>query len=152
MSIKIFTDGACLGNPGAGGWGAIVRESPASEKCLSGGTVETTNNRMELTAVIQALKAVDGAKKEITVTTDSAYVVNAVKQGWLKSWRASGWRLKSGGKAKNDDLWNELWFLLEKHNVQFEWVKGHAGHPENERCDAMASREASNYNLLAMRS
>ena len=149
MCIKIFTDGACLGNPGPGGWGAILRDN-GKETVLSGGTVHTTNNRMELTAVIEALRNVEGSNKEIKITTDSAYVVNAIKQGWLNTWRSRGWRLKTGGKAKNDDLWNELWFLLKKHKVEFQWVKGHAGHPENERCDALASKEASNLSLLVM--
>ena len=148
--MHIYTDGACLGNPGAGGWGAIIRDGK-DERVLSGGELHTTNNRMELTAVIRALSTLEG-RQDVTVTTDSAYVVNAIKQGWLQTWKAHGWRKKTGGTAKNNDLWNELDFLLKKHNVEFEWVKGHNGHPENERCDAIAEREASNYNILAQMS
>ncbi|MBQ7937345.1 MAG: ribonuclease HI [Oscillospiraceae bacterium] len=134
--VTIFTDGACSGNPGPGGWGTILRYGEI-EKELSGGEAETTNNRMELTAVIKGLEALNQPCK-VTVVTDSKYVSDAVTLGWAKGWRAKGWKRSGGEKALNPDLWEKLLDLLEKHEVKFQWIKGHAGHPENERCDAMA--------------
>jgi ribonuclease HI len=134
--IEIFTDGACSSNPGPGGWGAVLRFGPY-EKELSGGAKATTNNRMELLAVITALKALK-EPCQVTLTTDSKYVADAIAKGWLTSWQKKNWRLAGGGPVKNDDLWKQLVPLLEKHQVHFCWVKGHAGHPENERCDALA--------------
>ena len=134
--VTIFTDGACSGNPGPGGWGALL-QSGGREKELCGGEAETTNNRMELTAVIQALSALK-YPCQVDLITDSKYVVDAVTRGWLKSWQARGWRKADGKPALNDDLWKQLLPLLEQHQVRFRWVKGHAGHPENERCDALA--------------
>lgn len=137
--VDIYTDGACSGNPGAGGWGAIIVYKGV-EKELSGGEAQTTNNRMELTAVIRALSAL----KEpcaVTLTSDSKYVVDGITKGWAKGWRAKGWRKADGKSALNPDLWGELLDLLEKHDVTFVWVKGHAGHPYNERCDALAVGE-----------
>lgn len=134
--VEIYTDGACSGNPGAGGWGAVLRFG-GHEKELSGGARETTNNRMELTAVIASLKAL----KEpcaVTLTTDSKYVADAITKGWLAGWQKKNWRLAGGGPVKNVDLWKELLKQLAIHQVRFQWVKGHAGHPENERCDALA--------------
>ena len=134
--IELFTDGACSGNPGPGGWGAILRYN-GHEKELCGGAVETTNNRMELTAVIEALRAL----KEpcaVTLTTDSKYVVDAIEKNWVYSWKQNGWRKADKKPALNVDLWETLLPLLEKHTVTFVWVKGHAGHPENERCDKLA--------------
>ena len=135
-TVEIFTDGACSGNPGPGGWGAVLRFA-GKEKELSGGVRETTNNRMELTAVIQALSALKEPCK-VRLTTDSKYVCDAINQRWVYGWRANGWRKADKKPALNVDLWEELLPLLETHEVEFLWVKGHAGHPENERCDALA--------------
>ncbi len=135
-SVEIYTDGACSGNPGPGGWGAILRFG-AHEKELSGGERETTNNRMELTAVIEGLSAL----KEpclVTLTTDSKYVADGVTKGWAEGWRRNGWRKADKKPALNPDLWEKLLDLLEIHRVEINWVKGHAGHPENERCDRLA--------------
>lgn len=141
--VEIFTDGACSGNPGPGGWGAILRCN-GIEKELSGGEMETTNNRMELTAVISALSALK-YPCEVTVTTDSKYVCDAVNQGWVYSWKKNGWRKADKKPALNPDLWGQLLELLEKHQVTFKWVKGHNEHPENERCDRLAVNECEKY-------
>lgn len=135
-NVEIFTDGACSGNPGPGGWGAILRYN-GREKELSGGEVNTTNNRMELTAVISALQNLKEPCK-VTLTTDSKYVSDGINQGWAKSWQKNGWRKGDKKPALNPDLWQKLLELLEIHEVNIVWVKGHAGHPENERCDALA--------------
>ena len=135
-TVEIFTDGACSGNPGPGGWGAVLRFA-GKEKELSGGEKETTNNRMELTAVIKALSALKEPCK-VMLTTDSKYVCDAINQRWVYGWKANGWRKADKKPALNVDLWEELLPLLETHEVEFLWVKGHAGHPENERCDALA--------------
>ncbi len=135
-SVEIFTDGACSGNPGPGGWGAVLRYG-TSEKELCEGEASTTNNRMELTAAIEALKAL----KEpctVTLTSDSKYLTDAINLGWLSSWEKNGFKTAAKKPVKNPDLWQELSALLKKHEVTFIWVKGHAGHPENERCDKMA--------------
>jgi ribonuclease HI len=136
MQVEIYTDGACSGNPGKGGWGAILRAC-GKEKELSGGAPQTTNNRMELTAVIKALTALK-YPCDVNVTTDSRYVCDGINKGWAKKWRANGWRKSNKEAALNTDLWEELLALCETHNVNFEWVKGHAEHIENERCDALA--------------
>ncbi len=135
-SVELFTDGACSGNPGPGGWGAILRFGTA-EKELSGGEINTTNNRMELTAVIEGLSAL----KEpcaVKLTTDSKYVADGVTKGWAESWRKNGWRKADKKPALNPDLWEKLLDLLKIHQVEICWVKGHAGHIENERCDRLA--------------
>ena len=134
--VEIYTDGACSGNPGAGGWGAVLIYK-GREKMLSGGEAETTNNRMELTAVIEALKQL---KEEciVTLTTDSKYVCDAINQGWLNSWVNNNWKKSDKKPALNVDLWQELLPLLEKHSVTFIWVKGHNGHKYNEICDKLA--------------
>ena len=134
--VTIYTDGACSGNPGPGGWGAIL-SARGVKKELSGGERSTTNNRMELTAVIRGLQALKRPCK-VTVVTDSKYVADAVTLGWAKKWKAQGWMRNKKEKALNPDLWEELLTLLSIHEVTFSWVKGHAGHPENERCDEMA--------------
>ena len=134
--IEIFTDGACSGNPGVGGWGAILRFGEY-QKELSGGEKNTTNNRMELTAVIEALKALK-EPCEVVITTDSKYVSDAVTLGWAENWRKNGWKKADKKPALNVDLWEQLLDLLSQHKVTFNWVKGHAGHPENERCDQLA--------------
>lgn len=135
--IDIFTDGACSGNPGPGGWGAILRFGE-HEKELSGGDNNTTNNRMELTAVISALSALK-EPCEVTLTTDSKYVADAIEKGWAISWQKNNWRKADKKRALNSDLWEELLKLLTVHDVKINWVKGHAGHPENERCDQLAT-------------
>ncbi|MBQ8228961.1 MAG: ribonuclease HI [Clostridia bacterium] len=141
--IDIFTDGACSGNPGPGGWGAILKYN-GIEKELSGSEKETTNNRMELTAVIEALKALK-EPCDVTVYTDSKYVCDAIVKRWVYSWQANGWRKADKKPALNVDLWEQLLALLKKHMAEFVWLKGHAGHPENERCDKMAVNEYSKY-------
>ena len=138
-NVEIFTDGACSGNPGPGGWAAILRYNE-TEKELSGCEKDTTNNRMELTAVIKALDILK-YPCNVTLTTDSKYVCDAINQGWVYSWRDNGWRKKDKKPALNPDLWQQLLTLLEKHNVTFCWVKGHNSHPENERCDKLAVSE-----------
>ncbi len=137
--VEIFTDGACSGNPGPGGWGAILR-CDGKEKELSGGEKDTTNNRMELTAVIKALSALK-FPCQVVVTTDSKYVCDAINQKWVYSWRENNWRKKDKKPALNPDLWQELLDLLDIHTVTFKWVKGHNDHPENERCDKLAVNE-----------
>lgn len=135
--IDIYTDGACRGNPGKGGWGAILVYG-GREKELSGGEWLTTNNRMELTAAIEAL----GALKEpceVTLYSDSTYLVNAVSKGWLKNWQAKNFKKSAREEVPNKDLWTKLLVLLEKHEVTFVWVRGHNGHGYNERCDGLAT-------------
>ncbi len=134
--LDIYTDGACSGNPGPGGYGAILVYK-GFEKEISGGEASTTNNRMELMAVIAALEALREPCR-ITVTTDSKYVSDGINKGWAKSWREKGWRKGDGKPALNPELWGRLLTLLEGHEVKFVWVKGHAGHPYNERCDRLA--------------
>jgi ribonuclease HI len=141
--VDIYTDGACRGNPGRGGWGAILVYGGV-EKELSGGERETTNNRMELTAVISALKALR-EPCEVTLTSDSKYVIDAITKGWAVSWRAKGWRKADKSPALNVDLWEVLLGLLEKHKVDFVWVHGHTGHPYNERCDVLATTFADSF-------
>ncbi|MGN1347926.1 MAG: ribonuclease HI [Acutalibacteraceae bacterium] len=138
-TVYIFTDGACSGNPGPGGWGAILRYGQV-EKRLSGGEKMTTNNRMELTAVIRALGALK-EKCHVVLTTDSKYVCDGINKGWAASWKKNGWRKSDKKPALNPELWDELLTLNEKHEVEFIWVKGHNGHPENEICDKMAVSE-----------
>ncbi|MDE5737151.1 MAG: ribonuclease HI [Oscillospiraceae bacterium] len=141
--VEIFTDGACSGNPGAGGWGAVLRYGE-HEKELSGGEANTTNNRMELTAVIQALKALK-IPCAVKLTTDSKYIVDSVTKKWVYSWKKRNWLKSDGKQALNIDLWEQLLPLLAQHEVSFIWVKGHAGHPENERCDRLAVAESLKY-------
>ena len=133
---EIFSDGACSGNPGPGGWGAILR-CDGYEKEISGGEAHTTNNRMELTGVIQALSALKYPCK-VRVTTDSRYVVDGITKGWAQSWKKRGWKKSDGKPALNPELWERLLELLAIHDVEFAWIKGHAGHEENERCDRLA--------------
>ena len=134
--VDIYTDGACSGNPGPGGWGVLLR-SGEHEKQMSGGEKETTNNRMELTAAIEGLSALK-RKCEVSLYTDSQYVANGITKGWAKSWRAKGWVKSDKKPALNSDLWTILLDLLDEHEVTVIWVKGHAGHPENELCDRLA--------------
>ena len=134
--VEIFTDGACSGNPGPGGYGVILRFGEHTKE-LSGGEHETTNNRMELTGVITGLSALK-EPCEVTLTTDSKSVVDSITKGWVYGWQKKGWIKSDKKPALNVDLWKQLLPLLEKHKVNFVWVKGHAGHPENERCDQLA--------------
>lgn len=134
--VEIFTDGACSGNPGPGGWGVILRFE-GKEKELSGGEKDTTNNRMELSAAINGLKALKEPCK-VRLVTDSKYVADGITKGWAKSWQKNNWRKADKKPALNPDLWEQLLNLIEIHEVTIDWVKGHAGHPENERCDKLA--------------
>ncbi len=153
--VQIFTDGACSGNPGPGGWGTILRYNGV-EKELSGGEKVTTNNRMELTAVIKGLEALK-EPCEVELYSDSQYVCNALKLGWAKKWQANGWMRNKKEPALNGwmrnkkepalnpELWEKLLKLCEVHTLEINWVKGHAGHPENERCDRLAVAEAKKF-------
>ncbi len=141
--VEIFTDGACSGNPGPGGWGAILKYN-GHKKELSGGEKETTNNRMELTGVIMALRALKEPCR-VVVTTDSKYVCDAINQNWVYKWKDNGWRKADKKPALNVDLWEQLLELLAVHAVTFKWVKGHNDHPENERCDKLAVSEYAKY-------
>ena len=140
--VQLYTDGACRGNPGAGGWGAILVYGKY-EKELSGGESSTTNNRMELTAAIEGLSALK-EQCEVDLYSDSKYLVDAYLQGWIEDWRQRGWR-KSHESLKNPDLWQRLYQLTEYHKVNFIWVKGHNGHDYNERCDALATSYADSF-------
>ena len=141
--VYIYTDGACSGNPGPGGWGAILRYKE-TEKYISGGERETTNNRMELTAVIEALKLLK-EPCEVLLTTDSKYVSDGISKGWAVSWKENGWKKKDKKPALNPELWDALLNLLEIHKVTINWVRGHNGHPENEKCDEMAVKECKKF-------
>jgi ribonuclease HI len=135
LSIDIFTDGACSGNPGPGGWGAILRYGD-HEKELSGFDPATTNNRMEMTAVIEGLKALKNASP-VTIHTDSRYVMDGATK-WLKGWQAKGWKTADKKPVKNEDLWRALDAEMARHQIKWVWVRGHTGHPENERADQLA--------------
>ena len=141
--VTIYTDGACSGNPGPGGWSAVLVYK-GIEKELSGFEKETTNNRMELTAVIEGLKALK-EPCEVALTTDSKYVADALINGWAKSWQKNGWKKADKKPALNPDLWEELLALCDVHSLDITWVKGHAGHPYNERCDALATGEIAKH-------
>lgn len=141
--VEIFTDGACSGNPGPGGWGAILRYGER-EMELSGGEASTTNNRMELTAVIEALRKLK-FPCEVTIYTDSKYVADAFLQGWIWNWMKKGWKKSDGKPVLNPELWQTLWAEIQKHEYKIVWVKGHAGHPENERCDVLATTQAAKF-------
>jgi len=143
--VIIYTDGACIRNPGPGGFGAVLKFK-SCRKEISGGYRKTTNNRMELMACIEGLKAL---KKpcSLIIYSDSKYVVNAIEKGWVKRWRSNGWMRTKTESAENVDLWEELLELCDKHKAEFKWVKGHAGNPENERCDQLARQNALKSNL-----
>ena len=134
--IDLYTDGACSGNPGPGGYGAVLKFGSA-EKELSGGEKETTNNRMELMAAIVGLEALK-EPCQVTLTSVSRYLVDAIEKKWLENWQKRGWRKADGSPALNRDLWERLLVQLQRHDVTLRWIKGHAGHPYNERCDRLA--------------
>ena len=144
-SVEIYTDGCCLGNPGRGGYGVILTYN-GHRKELSGGYLLTTNNRMEIMGCIVALETL----KEpcgVILTTDSEYVVNAITKGWAEKWKMRSWRRSGNKPAENSDLWERLLGLTQKHQVKFQWVRGHNGHPENERCDVIAKEAAGGASL-----
>ena len=143
LHVDIYTDGACRGNPGPGGWGAVLVYGE-KEKELSGGEPSTTNNRMELSSAIAALSALK-YPCQVTLTSDSKYLTDAINQNWLTGWQKRGWRKADKSPVLNVDLWQKLAALLEVHDVTFVWVKGHAGHPYNERCDALATAFADSF-------
>ncbi len=134
--VELFCDGACSGNPGPGGWGTILRYA-GHEKELSGGAADTTNNRMELTALLEGLKAINQPCR-VTVTTDSQYVADGINKGWAASWKRNNWIKSDKKPALNAELWDSILNELARHSVTVHWVRGHAGHPENERCDRLA--------------
>ena len=140
MRVDIFTDGACSGNPGPGGWGAILRADTSkgvTEKEINGGEGLTTNNRMELTAAIEALHALKGGPHEVHIHTDSSYVKDGIS-GWIHGWKRNGWRTAAKKPVKNAELWQALDAATQSHRIEWHWVKGHAGHPDNERADELA--------------
>ncbi len=143
--ITVHTDGACTGNPGPGGYGAVL-EYGDHRRELSGGYRRTTNNRMELIGPIKSLEALKESCR-VTLYSDSRYVVDAVEKGWAKRWQANGWMRNKKEQAINPDLWAQLLALCEQHDVEFRWVRGHAGNPENERCDQLAVQAAHQNNL-----
>lgn len=147
--VCIFSDGACSGNPGPGGYGVILR-CEGREKEISGGEAMTTNNRMELMGVIVGLSALK-YPCQVYLKTDSRYVVDGIVKGWAKSWRANGWIKSDKKPALNSDLWAQLLDLLEVHDVIITWIKGHAGHPENERCDRLAVAKRDEYAKMSGR-
>ena len=141
--VNVYTDGACSGNPGPGGWGAIL-EYKGTRKELSGGEAQTTNNRMEKTAVLRALEALKEPCR-VVLCSDSKYVIDALSKGWAKKWRANGWKRGDKKPALNPDLWEQLLNACERHEIEYQWIKGHAGHPENERCDELAVEQAARF-------
>lgn len=145
--VRIYSDGACSGNPGPGGWGAILQcDNPEAEKELSGAEMDTTNNRMEMMGVIAAAEILK-EPCSITIYTDSSYVADAFKKNWIVNWQRNGWKTAAKKPVKNTDLWERMLQALELHKVEWIWIKGHAGHPENERADSLAvsAREALVY-------
>jgi ribonuclease HI len=148
-TVTIYTDGACIGNPGAGGYGVVMLQR-GRKKELSGGYRKTTNNRMELKAVIEGLRALK-KRCRVTLYSDSKYVVDAVNQGWANRWKANGWRRNKKEAALNPDLWDELLEQVDRHQVEFRWVRGHAGDPGNERADALAVKASRDKELAVDR-
>ena len=140
-TVHLYTDGACKGNPGPGGWGVLLRYG-RHEKELCGGEAETTNNRMELTAVIRGLEALN-RPCQVTIHTDSHYVKNGM-ESWIHGWKKNGWKTAAKQPVKNAELWQQLDQQVARHQVSWQWVKGHAGHPENERADQLANQGAAN--------
>jgi ribonuclease HI len=145
--VTVFTDGACLGNPGPGGYAAIL-EHPPHRKEIVGGFRRTTNNRMELMAAIKALEALK-QPCEVDLFSDSAYLVNSISKGWARRWKANGWRRSPGGVVPNWDLWQQLLALADVHTIRMQWVRGHDGHVENEQCDKLATAAAADHPTAA---
>jgi ribonuclease HI len=145
-NVSIYTDGACKGNPGAGGYGTILVYNGV-EKELTGGFFETTNNRMELTAAIVGLEALK-EPCQVTLYSDSKYLIDSITKGWVYNWRNKGWKKSDGSSALNIDLWQKILSLVDTHSVEFVWVKGHAGHKYNERCDTLAVSSAEKAQTL----
>ena len=143
--LNIYADGACSGNPGPGGYGIIAKHA-GQRREKSGGFRKTTNNRMEIMAAIVALESLK-QKCKVTLYSDSKYLVDAIMKGWAKRWKSNGWKRNKNDKALNPDLWDRLQKLCDKHEVTFKWVRGHKGHPENERCDQLAYKAANQPNL-----
>ncbi len=141
--VFIYSDGACSGNPGPGGWGAILRYGDHCKE-ISGGEAATTNNRMELTAVLQAMSLLKEPCR-VHLVSDSKYVLDALQKGWVWGWQKRGWVKSDKKPALNVDLWQQLLPLVEKHEMVYQWIRGHNGHPENERCDAMAVAESRRF-------
>ena len=140
--VSLYTDGACSGNPGPGGWGAVLVYN-GREKRISGGERSTTNNRMELTAAIEGLSALT-EPCEVHLVSDSKYLVDGMTKGWARSWKSKGWKKSDGKPALNPDLWEKLHCLSEVHKITYEWIKGHAGHEYNEICDRLAVEQYQN--------
>ncbi len=140
--VSLYTDGACSGNPGPGGWGAVLVYN-GREKRISGGEKSTTNNRMELTAAIEGLSALT-EPCEVHLVSDSKYLVDGMTKGWARSWKSKGWKKSDGKPALNPDLWEKLLCLSEVHKITYEWIKGHAGHEYNEICDRLAVEQYQN--------
>lgn len=146
-TINIYTDGACFGNPGPGGWGVIISFNQ-KEVELSGGETDTTNNRMELTATIEALKQIK-TPSDIVITTDSKYVLEGITK-WMVNWKNNKWKTAAKKPVKNVDLWMKLDKLTTPHNIKWKWIKGHSGHPENERCDELAKAAIDELDLITI--
>lgn len=144
--VELYTDGACSGNPGPGGYGAVLKYNE-KEKCLSQGYKLTTNNRMEIMGLVVGLESLS-EECQVTIYTDSKYVADSITQGWVKKWKANGWRRADKKPAQNVDLWEKLLILLEKHKVKIIWVKGHAGHKYNEICDKLAVEACNSSELI----
>ena len=144
MNFKIYTDGSCLGNPGVGGWAAVIVDEKNNREEIFGGEEHTTNNRMELTAALRALEKISSGDRA-DIFTDSSYLKNAFTKGWLANWKRNGWKTSTGGQVLNKDLWLELDELIVTRGVNFNWVKGHAGNFFNERCDELARRIAEKF-------
>ena len=144
-TVEIHTDGSCLGNPGPGGWAVVLRYGDTRRE-LSGGCAQTTNNRMEILGVIRALECLN-EPCSVNLYTDSQYVAKAIEDRWLVNWQRNGWQTSAKKPVKNRDLWEQLIVLLKRHSVRFHWLRGHAGHSENERCDELARAQASRTDL-----
>lgn len=142
-TVYVFTDGACKGNPGPGGWAAILRYKEVAKE-ITGGEAETTNNRMEMTAMIMALEQLK-EPCNVIATSDSRYLLDGLQKGWAAGWRRRGWKKSDGKPALNADLWERLLDLTDQHKMEYHWIRGHAGHPENERVDFLASTSAERY-------
>jgi len=141
--LKLITDGACLGNPGPGGWACIVRENE-DETILSGGEADTTNNRMEVSAVLQGLRSLSEPSK-VLIISDSRYTIDAFEKNWIGNWKKNGWKTAARKPVKNQDLWEQLYVEVNRHTISWQWVKGHSGDPDNERVDQLAKDEAEKF-------